>query len=230
MDKNGDGKLSKDEFAGPPQAFDRLDSDKDGFVTMPEAARIMRQRRRSARAGPMGERLRAMDKNKDGKISKDEFIGPAALFERLDRNSDGFISTDELPGGRLGCQCPRFWPVPYLTTIANAPLLEAPSAAARPGRSDLKRTLVGLGQGDRHRLEGVVVACTPDGDLRAENRRRMHPHRAENEVPIGLDRRGRIQGLAEVERDRCSGPAATGAPGRLLEPAGVRQLVSVWAW
>ena len=44
----------------------------------------------------------ATDKNKDGKISKDEFTGPAPLFDRLDRNSDGFISTDELPGGRPG--------------------------------------------------------------------------------------------------------------------------------
>jgi EF hand len=52
--------------------------------------------------GPMGEGLRAMDKNKDGKISKDEYTGPAPLFDRLDRNSDGFISSDELPGGRSG--------------------------------------------------------------------------------------------------------------------------------
>jgi hypothetical protein len=52
--------------------------------------------------GPMGEGLRAMGKNKDGKISKDEYTGPAALFDRLDRNSDGFISSDELPGGRPG--------------------------------------------------------------------------------------------------------------------------------
>ena len=50
----------------------------------------------------MGEGLRAMDKNKDGKISKDEYTGPAPLFDRLDRNSDGFISSDELPGGRPG--------------------------------------------------------------------------------------------------------------------------------
>jgi EF hand domain-containing protein len=47
--------------------------------------------------GPMGEGLRAMDKNKDGKISKDEYTGPAPFFDRLDRNSDGFISSDELP-------------------------------------------------------------------------------------------------------------------------------------
>ncbi len=53
----------------------------------------------------------AMDKNKDGKISTDEYTGPAPLFDRRDRNSDGFISSDELPGGlgrsqSQGCPTP----------------------------------------------------------------------------------------------------------------------------
>jgi len=32
LDKNGDGKVSRDEFPGPPQFFDRLDANGDGFV------------------------------------------------------------------------------------------------------------------------------------------------------------------------------------------------------
>jgi Ca2+-binding EF-hand superfamily protein len=102
MDKDGDGKVSKDEFTGPPQAFDRLDANQDGFVTMQEASRMMRPGGVRPGAGPMGEGLRAMDKNKDGKISRDEFTGPPPLFDRLDRNSDGFISADELPAGPPG--------------------------------------------------------------------------------------------------------------------------------
>jgi Ca2+-binding EF-hand superfamily protein len=105
MDKNGDGKVSKDEFTGQPGVFDRLDANKDGFVTPQEAAQPARPGAGGpppARPGLMGPGLRAMDKNNDGKISKDEFTGPAPLFDRLDRNSDGFISTDELPGGRPG--------------------------------------------------------------------------------------------------------------------------------
>lgn len=35
------------------------------------------------------------DKNKDGKISKEEFRGPPALFQRLDRNNDGFLDKEE---------------------------------------------------------------------------------------------------------------------------------------
>ncbi|HRH99244.1 MAG TPA: hypothetical protein PLB55_25095, partial [Prosthecobacter sp.] len=35
------------------------------------------------------------DKNKDGKIAKDEFSGPPPLFQRLDRNGDGVLTRDE---------------------------------------------------------------------------------------------------------------------------------------
>jgi Ca2+-binding EF-hand superfamily protein len=36
IDKNGDGRLSRDEFPGGPMLFDRLDSDKDGFLNRAE--------------------------------------------------------------------------------------------------------------------------------------------------------------------------------------------------
>ncbi len=39
------------------------------------------------------------DRNKDGKVFKDEFRGPAERFERLDKNSDGFITENEAPTG-----------------------------------------------------------------------------------------------------------------------------------
>jgi Ca2+-binding EF-hand superfamily protein len=105
MDKDGDGKISKDEFPGPAQFFERLDANSDGFVTMQEVARMAREAASpgapGSGQGAIGDRLQAMDKNKDGKISKDEYTGPAQFFDRLDANSDGFISSDELPRRRL---------------------------------------------------------------------------------------------------------------------------------
>lgn len=38
------------------------------------------------------------DKNKDGKVSQEEFSGPAPLFQRLDKNGDGVFTRDEHEG------------------------------------------------------------------------------------------------------------------------------------
>ncbi len=35
------------------------------------------------------------DKNHDGKISREEFSGPPALFDRIDQKHDGFITREE---------------------------------------------------------------------------------------------------------------------------------------
>ena len=39
--------------------------------------------------------LQRSDTNKDGKISREEFRGPAPLFDRLDRDKDGFVTRAE---------------------------------------------------------------------------------------------------------------------------------------
>jgi len=43
--------------------------------------------------------IRRLDKNGDGKISKQEFDGPPEHFQILDRNGDGYLSEDEAPQG-----------------------------------------------------------------------------------------------------------------------------------
>ena len=40
-----------------------------------------------------------LDKDGDGKVSRQEFDGPPPEFDRLDRNHDGFLSDDEAPQG-----------------------------------------------------------------------------------------------------------------------------------
>ena len=37
MDRNGDGDVSRREFTGPPEVFDKLDLDKDGLLSAEEA-------------------------------------------------------------------------------------------------------------------------------------------------------------------------------------------------
>ncbi len=95
MDKDEDGKISKEEFEGPAPLFGRLDADNDGFITREEGARFALANRPEA-AGM--DRFKAMDKDGDGKVSKEEFPGRAPLFDRLDTNKDGFIQPGEMPG------------------------------------------------------------------------------------------------------------------------------------
>ncbi|MEO6807612.1 MAG: EF-hand domain-containing protein [Isosphaeraceae bacterium] len=120
MDTDGDGKVSKAEFKGPELLFKRLDADKDGFITTAEALNAFKPQEKPAAPEPAAsepkpraepkpandspkakraallERLKAMDKDGDGTISKDEFKGREALFDRLDTDKDGTLSKDEI--------------------------------------------------------------------------------------------------------------------------------------
>ena len=115
MDKNDDGKVARSEFTGPAPLFGLIDLNRDGSLSKeeiekfgedkpfknqpaPEPPAMQPRPGQSPGFGPgmlNGERLRAMDANRDRKISRDEFQGPPQLFERLDLNKDGFISPED---------------------------------------------------------------------------------------------------------------------------------------
>src|ERR1051325_4926450 len=101
LDKNKDGKLSKDEMPSefPPQAFDRLDTNHDGFIDENEW-NAMRQRFGQGGGGRgFGESLtKFLDANKDGKVSRDEFAKMVSLFDQLDTDHNGELSQEELNG------------------------------------------------------------------------------------------------------------------------------------
>ncbi len=50
----------------------------------------------SSRAGS-GDRFRALDKDGDGRLSKEEFPASVEVFDRLDKDKDGYISIREIP-------------------------------------------------------------------------------------------------------------------------------------
>ena len=54
--------------------------------------------RRQQRGGgrSMARRILHYDKNGDGKVTKEEFKGPARIFSRFDKNSDGVLSKEEI--------------------------------------------------------------------------------------------------------------------------------------
>lgn len=99
MDQDGDKKISREEFRGPEGIFDRLDANQDGFVTEPEMERLRPGGAPTANQPPGAgrpRRLARMDKDGDGKITREEFPGPGRLFDRLDADRDGTISREEL--------------------------------------------------------------------------------------------------------------------------------------
>lgn len=46
------------------------------------------------------KKLKKMDANKDGQITREEWKGRARGFQKADRNNDGIITKDELKGRR----------------------------------------------------------------------------------------------------------------------------------
>lgn len=94
FDKNKDGKLTLDEVPAPARRhFWRADANLDGVLTVEEMQK----------AGERRLRRRLMfvffrvDVDKDGKISKNEFIDAAnRFFRRFDRNHDNTVTREEV--------------------------------------------------------------------------------------------------------------------------------------
>ncbi|WP_170984639.1 EF-hand domain-containing protein [Rhodoligotrophos defluvii] len=114
LDGNKDGFISREELrAARAQRFDRLDSNRDGALTIAEVEAGKGRARehfakRLARVAELGnemptpaERLASMDGNRDGRVSREEYVGaPAPWFDRLDQGGRG-ISRESL-GALLG--------------------------------------------------------------------------------------------------------------------------------
>src|SRR5262245_60153049 len=95
MDVDNDGAISRDEWKGKPQAFDRVDKNGDGSLTREELA---------AHARNQAGRFNEMDANNDGRISRDEWKGNPKRFDRLDANGDGVVTKEEIRSARQNRQ------------------------------------------------------------------------------------------------------------------------------
>jgi hypothetical protein len=90
-DKNGDGKITEEEFGGPPELFERLDRDRDGKITAAdfdwtERAPYMQQMRTA------GGVLRALGSDNGGKMTPEDWD---KTFRRLSKGK-GFVTPEDL--------------------------------------------------------------------------------------------------------------------------------------
>ena len=122
-DTDGDGRVSKAEAtaAGATRSgewFDKLDLNKDGYVTQDELkqARETRHEMRGEMKAHMEERFKEADANGDGQLSLDEAQSKmprlAERFSALDTDKNGLLSKEEIrnggpPGGPHGKRPPE---------------------------------------------------------------------------------------------------------------------------
>ena len=116
------GPLTRDEYdARSRERFARLDKNSDGVIDAAEIEASMTERMgvwqrmrnrmqgdrgpgQAAPGGTMGERLlRVFDTNKEGKVTKDEFLsGVRRHFAEMDLDNDGRITDEDLPPMQRG--------------------------------------------------------------------------------------------------------------------------------
>jgi Ca2+-binding EF-hand superfamily protein len=103
VDRDGDGKISREEFPGPAEIFQRFDTNKDGFIDAKERE-AMRASRRQGRVGrgnnggfAMQEFFRALDTDLNRQVSPKEWelLLMAADFKAADADKNGKVSPEE---------------------------------------------------------------------------------------------------------------------------------------
>jgi EF-hand domain pair/EF hand len=113
-DTDHDGRVSRAEYdAAASQRrsdwFDKLDLDKDGYITQ-EEMRQARETRKTNMRGRMGEKFKEADANGDGQLSLDEVQAKmprlASRFGDLDKDKNGLLSKEELAQGHRRPRAP----------------------------------------------------------------------------------------------------------------------------
>lgn len=106
MDKNGDKALDRDELRNAGQKVQKILSGNpspDSAATAPPitpakkaaAKKALAKKAAAAGLGDPAARIRQMDTNGDGTITRDEWVGQPQVFQRVDKNSDDKLDAGE---------------------------------------------------------------------------------------------------------------------------------------
>ncbi|CAN5651322.1 hypothetical protein BH24ACI5_BH24ACI5_19100 [soil metagenome] len=92
VDRNGDGRITRNEWQYDPELFMRVDRNRDNILTQAEfLADDLIDR-------DPEDRFDDLDVNNNGRIERDEWHGTREAFDWLDRNNDGRLSRAETVG------------------------------------------------------------------------------------------------------------------------------------
>ena len=109
LDRNHDGRITRDEWPGSDRSFNARDWNNDGVLSEAEVRAGWRQdsfetadhdpNRYERNLGWTRANFQAYDHNRDGRLTPNEWHFDAETFHRVDRNRDNAISLQEFLGG-----------------------------------------------------------------------------------------------------------------------------------
>ena len=108
MDQDGDGTISRREWRGSDQSFRVHDWNRDGVLSGDELTAAYRSGDANTpddfdRTATFNDwsaaRFTALDRNRDGRLTRAEWLYDLDTFRRVDRNRDGVLARIEFLGG-----------------------------------------------------------------------------------------------------------------------------------
>src|SRR3990172_3147895 len=95
MDRNRDGRITRNEWRGNNQSFSNEDWNGDGVLSGDEVRPGARRVGGLLSSERSAARFRDLDGNNDGVITRTEWRGDRKAFDRLDTNRNGMLNRDE---------------------------------------------------------------------------------------------------------------------------------------
>jgi len=101
FDKNKDGKVQKDELPGVgDEQWQRYDRSRDDAFNKREATRYIEDQLEAAKRNPRPDNfMELFDLDRDRKVTRREYDGPARFFRQYDRDRDRVVTEEELTMG-----------------------------------------------------------------------------------------------------------------------------------